>query len=270
MSVRPLPAPEVRESNGRVGGRRGPDGRAAGGEPARLTLLDGFALDCGPRSVHVSKTLQRLLAFVALRGRATRALVAGTLWPDSDESKAFGRLRTALWRLHRLGVPLLAAHGETLRLHPSVRVDVDELLAEDGSGRHPRGGALRELLPGWYDDWVLVERERLRQICLHTWEESAVRELRAGRFAEALEAVLVALRAEPLRESPHRLLLEIHLAEGNYSEAVYTYHAYRMLLHRELGVGPSPRMRRLLDAAVEPASGAGGPSPGERGEGPAR
>lgn len=268
--MRPLPAPEVRESNGRVGVRRGADGRPAGGDQARLTLLDGFALDCGPRSVHVTKTLQRLLAFVALRGQATRALVAGTLWPESDESKAFSRLRTALWRLHRLGVPLLAAHGETLRLHASVSVDVDELLGGGGDRPARRGAGLRELLPGWYDDWVLLERERLRQICLHTTEELALRELRAGNFAGALEAVLVALRAEPLRESPHRLLLEIHLAEGNYSEAIYTYHAYRMLLHRELGVRPSPRMRRLLDAAVEPASGAGGPSPGERGEGPAR
>ncbi|MGW2250038.1 AfsR/SARP family transcriptional regulator [Kitasatospora sp. NPDC001660] len=228
---------------------------------ARLRLLDGFALDCGAQPVHLTRTLQRLLAFVALRGEAHRALVAGTLWPESDEAKAFGRLRTALWRLQQSGAPVLAAAGETLRLHAAVRLDVDELLVsigEFGAGdrRVLFGGGRRELLPGWYDDWVLLERERLRQLYLHTMEELSRRDLRAGDFAGALEAAHVALRAEPLRESPHRLLLEIHLAEGNYSEAIHTYHAYRILLHRELGVNPSPGMRRLLDAAVEAAPGA--------------
>ncbi|MFD7903875.1 BTAD domain-containing putative transcriptional regulator [Kitasatospora sp. NPDC059722] len=233
---------------------------------ARLRLLDGFALDCGAKPVHLTRTLQRLLAFVALRREAHRALVAGTLWPESDEAKASGRLRTALWRLQQSGAPVLAAPvlaaaGETLRLHASVRLDVDELLGgigESGTG-DPRvllAGGPRELLPGWYDDWVLLERERLRQLYLHTMEKLALRDLRAGDYAAALEAVHAALRAEPLRESPHRLLLEIHLAEGNYSEAIHTYHAYRLLLQRELGVNPSPGMRRLLDAAVQAAPGA--------------
>jgi DNA-binding SARP family transcriptional activator len=226
---------------------------------ARLRMLDGFALDCGPGPVDVPKALQRLIAFVGLRRRVTRAHVVGALWPESEEPKAFGRLRTALWRLQQLDAPVLATHGETLSLHEWVRVDVDELVhsarGEDaGDDRALRGGGLRELLPGWYEDWVLVERERLRQLYLHTVEKLAVRELRAGNFGDALEAVLAALRAEPLRESPHRLLLEIHLAEGNYSEAINTYHAYRMLLRRELGVNPSPVMRRLLDAATEPAA----------------
>ncbi|MGW9024497.1 AfsR/SARP family transcriptional regulator [Streptomyces sp. NPDC055722] len=230
---------------------------------ARLRLLDGFALDCGSKPVHLTKTLQRLLAFVALRRQATRPLVAGTLWPESDEPKAFGRLRTALWRLHQFDVAVLAADGEMLRLHESVIVDVDDLLRsvqDSDAEAHDvlRSGGLQELLPGWYDDWVLLDRERLRQLYLHTLEKLALRDLRSGDFAGALEAVLVALRAEPLRESPHRLLLEIHLAEGNYSEAIYTYHAYRILLRRELGVNPSPVMRRLLDAAVEPVSGTGG------------
>ncbi|MFJ2578044.1 BTAD domain-containing putative transcriptional regulator [Kitasatospora aureofaciens] len=233
------------------------------GEFARLRLLDGFALDCGAKPVYLTRTLQRLLAFVALRREAHRAVVAGTLWPESDEAKAFGRLRTALWRLQQSGAPVLAADGETLRLHASVRVDVDELLRsvrECGAGDHRAlySGGPRELLPGWYDDWVLLERERLRQLYLHAMEKLALRDLRAGDFAGAMEAVLVALRAEPLRESPHRLLLEIHLAEGNYSEAIHTYHAYRILLSRELGVNPSPGMRRLLDAAVEAAPGADG------------
>jgi DNA-binding SARP family transcriptional activator len=54
------------------------------------------------------------------------------------------------------------------------------------------------------------------------------------------------MRAEPLRESPYRLLIETHIAEGNYSEAVQTYQSYRTLLDRELGVAPSPAIRALI------------------------
>ncbi|MCU1682711.1 MAG: transcriptional regulator [Amycolatopsis sp.] len=222
---------------------------------ARLTLLDGFGLDCDRESTEVPKTLQRLLAFLGLHRQATRSLAVGALWPDSDEQKAFGRLRTALWRLHQLGVPIVSAQGETLRLHDWVRVDVDDLVdtARFVSARTAsagimaiRDGGMRELLPGWYDDWVLIERERLRQLYLHTVETLAAEDLLAHRYTDALEAALAALRVEPLRESPHRLLMEIHLAEGNYSEALNTYHSYRLLLLRELDVSPSPGMRRLL------------------------
>ncbi|WP_158892929.1 AfsR/SARP family transcriptional regulator [Amycolatopsis anabasis] len=225
---------------------------------ARLSLLDGFALACAEGTVDVPRTLQRLLAFLGLRGRASRAHAIGVLWPESDEQRALGSLRTALWRLHQLGAPVVAAQGETLRLHDWVRVDVDDLVLSAKTaavGDEPpdvldlRMGGLRELLPGWFDDWVLIERERLRQLYLHTMERLAANELRQGKYGEAVESTLAAMRAEPLRETPHRLLLEIHLAEGNYSEALNTYHSYRVLLRRELGVGPSPEMQRLLHEA---------------------
>ncbi|MFE0024949.1 BTAD domain-containing putative transcriptional regulator [Amycolatopsis sp. NPDC059021] len=218
--------------------------------------MDGFVLDCGGRRLAVPRTQQRLLAFLGLRQQATRAQTVGTLWPESDEQKASGRLRSALWRLHQHGAPMVAAEGETLRLHEWVRVDVDELIrtarfvsAEGARDTETRGRAfrdMRELLPGWYDDWVLIERERLRQLRLHALEALAVRDLETGRHGDAVEAALAAMRTEPLRESAQRLLMEIHLAEGNYSEALLTYESYRSLLHRELGVEPSPRMRELL------------------------
>jgi len=96
-----------------------------------------------------------------------------------------------------------------------------------------------EVLPGWCDDWVLVERERLRQRVLHALEALSRRLVRAGRFADALEAAIVAVSEDPLRESAQRALIEAHLAEGNQSEACRIWQAYRDLLRRELGVNPS-------------------------------
>jgi DNA-binding SARP family transcriptional activator len=104
----------------------------------------------------------------------------------------------------------------------------------------------RDLLPGWYDDWVLIEAEDWRQLRLHALEALAARLTAAGRWGEAAHAASAAVRAEPLRESAHAALIQVHLAEGNQSEAVREFTRYRALLHAELGLEPTPRLRRLL------------------------
>ena len=107
-------------------------------------------------------------------------------------------------------------------------------------------GLRGDLLPGWYDDWVLLERERLRQVRLQALEAVAARLASLGRHGEALQAAHAAIRAEPLRESAHRLMVRIHLAEGNVAEAVRAYELFRTMLEHELGVPPSELMTRLV------------------------
>ena len=96
-----------------------------------------------------------------------------------------------------------------------------------------------DLLPGFYDDWVLMERERIRQRILHALEALSENLTAAGRFADAIEAAMLATSAEPLRESAQRTLIRAHVAEGNLTEACRSYRAYHELMHRELGVTPS-------------------------------
>jgi DNA-binding SARP family transcriptional activator len=95
---------------------------------------------------------------------------------------------------------------------------------------------------------VLLERERLRQLRLHALDALAESLIRQGKPALALEAAWASVRAEPLRESAHRAVVSAHLGEGNVSEAVRHYRAFRRLLHEELGVEPSPRFARMLPA----------------------
>jgi DNA-binding SARP family transcriptional activator len=83
-------------------------------------------------------------------------------------------------------------------------------------------------------------------------EQLAGNHLAAGRHGEALEAALEAMAAEPLRETPHRLVVRIHLAEGNAFEAVHAFYVYRDLLLRELRLEPSPAMCALLDETLAP------------------
>ncbi|GAB3936269.1 hypothetical protein GCM10027614_12500 [Micromonospora vulcania] len=117
---------------------------------------------------------------------------------------------------------------------------------------------------------MLLDRERLRQLRLHMLERVAGQHLVAGRHGEALEAALEAMAAEPLRETPHRLVVRIHLAEGNAFEAVHAFYVYRDLLRRELRVEPSPAMSALLNDTLAPIREAsreaavGRPSPAGR------
>jgi DNA-binding SARP family transcriptional activator len=202
-----------------------------------LTLLDAFELRFGGQPVPLPPSAQRLLALLALHKRPLlRPYVAGTLWLDTPEDRASANLRSSLWRLNRPGPSpgrkLVEATNLQLRLAPDMRVDVRET-AELAHGLLTASGGCDEteidldparltgeLLPDWYDDWVLIERERLRQLSLHALEALGERLLAAKKLGDALEASLAALAMEPLRESAHRLLIKIHLDEGKDAEAI--------------------------------------------------
>ena len=216
----------------------------------RLSLLGGFELSCAGHDVAVSRSGQRLLALLALQARPLERLwVAGTLWIDATEERAGASLRSALWRLPQPGgTAMVEASTTHRRLAGDVAVDVDELAARaerDDPDLEPSVLA-RDLLPDWYEDWVVLERERLRQLRLHALEALCRRLTQAGRFGAAVQAGLAAVAGEPLRESAHRTLIQAHLAEGNPGEAVRQYHLYRRLLAGELAIEPSAAIRELV------------------------
>jgi DNA-binding SARP family transcriptional activator len=73
------------------------------------------------------------------------------------------------------------------------------------------------------------------------------RELTAARrFGEAVQAGVAAIASEPLRESAHRALIGVHLAEGNVAEAMRRFDACRKLLRTQLGIEPSLDLHRLM------------------------
>jgi DNA-binding SARP family transcriptional activator len=223
----------------------------------RLSLLGGFELRCAGADVAVSRNGQRLLALLALQGRPLERLwVAGTLWLDATEERAGASLRSALWRLPQPGgTAVVEASTTHLRLARDLAVDTLELVAlaerlesPAGRGEHQPEPTLlaRDLLPDWYEDWVVLERERFRQLRLHALEALCARLTEAGRFGAAVQAGLAAVSGEPLRESAHRTLIQAHLAEGNPGEAVRQYRLYRRLLADELALEPSAAIRGLV------------------------
>jgi len=217
-------------------------------------VLDGTRLE-------VPEGSKRLLVFTALNPRRVdRRHVAGCLWPAGSDQRAGGNLRSALWRLKCAGIDLIESDNCSLKLRPGTVVDVHVVAGWaarliDGSAPQsdlrsvywPADAA--ELLPGWYDDWIIFE--------------ALSRSLtKAGRCAEAVDAAISAVGIDPLRESASRVLIEAHLAEGNWVEARRTYERYRDTVRCELGVEPSEQLTDLVRAmyatprprSLEPAS----------------
>lgn len=222
----------------------------------RLCLLGGFECVAGSRTVNLSLGAQRLLALLALNGTGIHRVVASRhLWPESPPTRAAANLRSALWRGRRIGsTAVIDSSQPRLRLTPHVETDVRvliERLGERASWDDAERRAVvirlsRSLLPDWSDDWLTFERERWDQVRLHGLEEIAQQLQEQGDYLAALETAMEAVALEPIRETAHRIVIEVHLAEGNRATALRHYQRYCDLLRRELGVAPFDRMDQLV------------------------
>jgi DNA-binding SARP family transcriptional activator len=223
-----------------------------------VQLLGGFELFVDGTAVPLTPASERLVAFLAMQDRGVRrSFVSGSLWPDATTDRANANLRSALWRAPIIGrEPLVAATSTHLRLRPDVEVDfhaavrratqlVHEAVDEPGSRTIEMLG--EDLLPDWYEDWVMLERERYRQLRLHALDQVCDLLIRRRRYGEALLLAMGAIAADPLRETGFRFVVQIHLAEGNLVEAVQQYRTYADRLDHELGAQPSPVLRGLID-----------------------
>lgn len=223
----------------------------------RLCLLDGLALCLDQRTIRLGMDSGRVLALLALHQQPqSRSYVAGTLWGEHDESRSFSNLRTALARLPRPAGCLVQAIGPQLGLSARVWVDIRDTsdliqkIIERNQrflrlpGVHRR--LMRDLLPGWREDWVVGEQECYRQLRLHALEILCDAFTADRNFAAAVEAGAEAVASDPLRESARRALIRAHLAQGNRVTAIAQYRRYCLLLERKLGLEPSQSLAALI------------------------
>lgn len=233
----------------------------------QVSLLGQFeVLRDGERLAIPTRNAQALLAFLLLNaGQAQRReRLAGVLWPDSSEENARSNLRHELWRLRKaLGGDSGAGRAReyilvndltitfdaggdstldvlTLAQTPADSSDAEELIAA-------LAGYGGELLPGFYQDWVQVERERVRGL----FEVRMARLLELlqlqGRWTEVQEWAgrWIAL-GEDWPEPAFRALMTAQVARGETAKAVQTYERLAQGLERDLGLEPSEATQALL------------------------
>lgn len=223
----------------------------------RVTLLDTFSVSENGVPRRLPRAGQRLVALVALHRRGlTRRSAAALLSPHLEQASAFTSLRGALSRTRAACPSLVEADTTHVRLNPSAAVDLWEIEERAALLALPpelRGGRVAapieqagELLPAWDEDWVGVERERFRELLLHGIEAQARAFMSEGNAVAAFASAYEVLRIDPLRESATRIVIELHVSEGNVAQALRCYLDFRERMHDMLGVEPSEAMRALI------------------------
>ena len=226
-----------------------------------LSLFGGFALRIDGQRVPLPMHARRVLAYLSLdkmvETDCDRQVLAERLWVDSPPDRSRASLRTAIWRIRRIGTDLVVGDAECVAIAESVRVDVHEfrrqaesMLSADADPERPRH--LRqlpspgELLPGWDEDWLVLTREQLRLLRLHALEHTARAMCDSGAYPQAIDLILRVIAEEPLRESAQTILIATHMRAGNVADACRQYRRFRTDLWTELGLRPSEELYRTV------------------------
>ncbi len=239
----------------------------------RVRLLGELSLswEDHTRIVIPGVSARSLLAYlVAYRRQShTRDLLAGTFWPDLPEDTARRRLSQALWQI-RSGCQLssvLLTEGAAIQLHPELTVwsDLEEFTRSYALGLSESSHALRhfeaclehyggEFLAGYYDDWALTERERLRSAYLDVLTHLTRVCKSQGKYEQALTCAQRLITENAWDEEAHREVMRLYHLLGRSADARTQYETCRRALREDLGVEPSRETQAL---AVEIAGPAG-------------
>jgi predicted ATPase/DNA-binding SARP family transcriptional activator len=238
----------------------------------RIELFGGLRVFSGKRSVSFLQAPKAglLLAYLAYfpRQPQTRELFLEMLWPESDPESSRHNLRSLLHALRRqLGPadpaaePLLLAEPAALCLNPAAfSTDVAEFTAaleraarsvelSERARRLAEAVALYrgELLAGFYDPWVLTERQRLGEEYLSALQHLVLALEESGDLEQAIEYARRAVQADPLREEAHYDLMRLYAAAGQPSATLRQYQELERLLREELDETPSAAARALAE-----------------------
>ncbi len=226
--------------------------------------------------VKLSPTEQTLLAYLLLQpGRFhPRSVLTDLSWGDRPETQARGCLNTTLWRLRRALEPDAGERGAYLVKTPAGEVGFnwksDHWLdlttfecSANGILALPTAAMKREdaqqleqilplyggeLLEGFYDDWALRERERLRASYLNCITRLILFYGGQGDYERGLHFGHLILSLDPLREDIHREVMRLYVASGQRAMAVRQYEICRKVLAEELGIPPMEETQMLFAA----------------------
>ena len=233
----------------------------------KLDMLGTWRLRRNGAALHVATRQQRLIAALALKGPHLRSYLVGLLWPEYPDSKALESLRVSVHLISRQVPGLLVNEGRMLSLRDRVDVDLQRVRLQIralGQGEYGPGTTsllhdLRDaqLLPGWYEDWVMIEQTRLQQERLRAFTDISTASLALGDMGTAEAAAEAALAVEPLYETAVTLLIRAEMGQGNPAAALRAYERYRRQLKEDMGLPPSKSVGELLAAVLAGQSQAG-------------
>ncbi|GAC1388574.1 MAG: AAA family ATPase [Vulcanimicrobiaceae bacterium] len=241
-----------------------------------LRLFGTFAAHVDGRPLNIARPHAgaMIVAYVLLKGGGPvdRLHIVRALWPDDDESEARARLRR---RLHALSAEFerveasrawLQVTASQVAFSPDACRTCDVVAFEQLIDNGEIDAGLRlyagDLLPDWDEEWVIVQRERLRSRALEALERACDEKQGAGLYDAAIAYAKRLQQIDPWREQTVRTLMGLYYITGDRTAALYTYDQFARALRDELGVAPMPEtqsayegIRNTLTVSVDSVPG---------------
>jgi two-component SAPR family response regulator len=198
----------------------------------------------------------------------------GWLWPESSLKKARWSLNSAIYglRKHLGSCPSSDAPTYVLleegyyRLSPEIQVvtDVDEFeefyergrrlektkRTQEAANEYEKAVELYRgeyLLEDLYEDWTMVERERLSNAYVDMLNRLALYYMERGQPRDGVRCCYKVLEKDRCNEHSHRLLMRCHWQLGQRGRALRQYRLCERILGQEYGTAPSPETRALYE-----------------------
>ena len=215
-----------------------------------IATLGGLSIlrDGKPVTELATRKVEALLIYLTCTGRThAREVLAELLWEERALKRALGNLRVALTSLRKHVGEYLIITRDTVALDPKadVRLDVAELQEKLHASQVEEAVALYlgDFLDGFYvrgcpgfEDWLTLERERLRRLMLDALRDLIGHNLEVGQYRAGIAHAVRLLEIDPLLEEAHRQLMRLLAYDGQRGAALAQYEACRRVLGDELGV----------------------------------
>lgn len=239
-----------------------------------VRLFGKLYVSAGTQPLHTlgGRKEQELLIYLLLyrERQHRREVLANLLWEESTTSQSLKYLRNTIWKLQQIvataaGVDVVFVDGEWIRFNQEADISLDVACLEQtfAQVRGIPGHALSEtdvadldyairlyqgeLLEGWYQDWCVFERERLRSTYLGLLDKLMAYCEAHHLYDRGVEYGTRILRPDRARERTHRRLMRLYYHAGDRTAALRQYELCVTALREELDVGPGQRTQRLYE-----------------------
>ncbi len=212
----------------------------------------------GTLKLPTSTDAQHLLIYLLLNRKKShsRTLLLGIFWPESSETRARKALSQAIWYIRRDFPELLETNHKSISVSSSlpIWVDIEEfksLITDKNKISQNLEKAIQlyrgNLLEGLYEEWLLLEREHLRELYLQTLEQVIQKKKSEAKYQEALDLSLKLAESDSLRENAHREIMRLYFLLERPKAALKQYKVCEKILKEELGLEPEIETTALAE-----------------------
>ena len=230
-----------------------------------VRLLGQFVVNLDGASIQInSRPAQSLLSYLLINAGKSfrREKLAGLLWPETSDANARNNLRQALWRVRKSletnyseSQPFFLVDDLTVAFNGEANFSLDVIRLEAKAGDETPLPELTEivslyegeLLPGFYDDWIVLERERLQSVFETRMDLLVNRLVETQNWSEVIEWSERWIASGSVPEPAYRNLMKAHAGREDMSSVANAFQRCEEAMRDELGLEPSEATQVLFE-----------------------